>query len=91
MFTGVSDALYLRPRYGAFRQMKGEMPMKRFEDDRYYPTTAPELGVLCSRGTLAQWRHRGVGPPYIRFGNRVLYKGRDLNEWLDERRVETAA
>ena len=71
--------------------MKGEMPMKRFEDDRYYPTTAPELRVLGSRGTLAQWRHRGMGPPYIRFGNRVLYKGRDLNEWLDGKRVKTAA
>ena len=65
--------------------------MQRFEDDRYYPTSAPELRVLGSRGTLAQWRHRGVGPPYIRFGNRVLYEGRALNGWLDAQRVETAA
>ena len=36
--------------------------MTRFEPDRYYPTNAPELAVIATRGTLAQWRHRGYGP-----------------------------
>lgn len=58
--------------------------MRRFDDDRYYLTTAPELAVLATRGTLSQWRHRGEGPPYLRFGNRVLYRGSELNNWLDE-------
>ena len=57
--------------------------MTRFESDRYYRTTDPELEILGTRGTLAQWRHRGEGPSYIRFGNRVLYRGADLNDWLD--------
>ena len=65
--------------------------MHRFEADRYYPTTAPELAVIGTRGTLAQWRHRGEGPPYIRFGNRVLYQGATLNSWLDAHRVEPRA
>ena len=55
-----------------------------FQPDRYYRTDAPELAILASRGTLAQWRHRGEGPRYVRFGNRVLYRGVDLIAWLDD-------
>jgi len=65
--------------------------MTRFEPDRYYPTNAPELAVIATRGTLAQWRHRGYGPPYLRFGNKVLYQGDALNRWLDEHCVEPTA
>ena len=62
--------------------------MKRFDPDRYYKTDDPELCVLGTRGTLSQWRHRGEGPAYIKFGNRVLYEGRAINEWLDARVIE---
>ena len=65
--------------------------MQRFEQDRYYRTDDPALELIGTRGTLAQWRHRGDGPPYVRFGNRVLYRGSDLNEWLDERLVQPTA
>ena len=58
--------------------------MKRFDPDRYYLTTDPELALLATRGTLSQWRHRGEGPPYVKFGNRILYEGRELNRWIDE-------
>ena len=44
--------------------------MTRFKDDQLYPTTAPELEVIATRGTLAVWRHQGKGPGYIRFGKR---------------------
>ena len=59
--------------------------MRRFEPDRYYTTSDPALRVLGARGTLAQWRHRGEGPEYVRFGHRVLYLGSALNAWLDAR------
>ena len=62
--------------------------MMRFEPDKYYRTTDPELGIIATKGTLAQWRHRGEGPPYVRFGNRVLYLGESLNRWLDARVIE---
>ena len=65
--------------------------MKRFEPDKYYRTTDHELGLIATRGTMNQWRHRGYGPRYTRFGNRVLYLGADLNRWLDERVVEPRA
>lgn len=65
--------------------------MNRFQDETYYRTDAPELAVIATRGTLAQWRHRGEGPPYVRFGNRVLYQGAALNAWLDQRVIEPQA
>ena len=57
--------------------------MTRFQDDRYYRTHDTELALVATRGTLAQWRCRGHGPRYIKFGHRVLYLGADLNKWLD--------
>ena len=65
--------------------------MHRFDPERYYKTDAPELAVIATRGTLGQWRHRGYGPRYVRFGNRVLYQGADLNSWLDQRVIEPQA
>ena len=65
--------------------------MNRFEADRYYKTTAPELTIIGTRGTLSQWRHRGYGPSFIRYGNRVLYRGSDLNDWLDSHVIKPQA
>ena len=62
--------------------------MHRFDPNRYYKTHDPELAVLATRGTLTQWRHRGEGPAYLKFGNRVLYHGEKLNAWLDEHEVQ---
>ena len=67
------------------------MRMYRFEEDRYYRTNDPELIVMVTPGTMARWRRLGIGPPYFRFSRRVLYLGRDLNEWLDRNLVETPA
>lgn len=45
--------------------------------------------------TLADWRHRGVGPPFVRLSPRSVRYSRDgLDRWLDDRassRVEVAA
>ena len=65
--------------------------MHRFDDTRYYRTIDPELEIIGTRGTMAQWRCRGEGPPYTRYGNRVLYFGRDLNRFLDSHRVDPRA
>ena len=62
--------------------------MRRFQDDRYYRTNDRELALIATRGTLAQWRHRGYGPRYIKYGHRILYSGADLNRWLDAHVVE---
>ena len=36
--------------------------------------------------TVAQWRSRGVGPPYIRVGRRVRYARLDVELWLAQHR-----
>ena len=65
--------------------------MRRFEDDRYYTTRDSELRLIATPGTMAQWRCRGEGPPFVKYGNRVLYEGQALNEFLDAHRVEPVA
>ena len=65
--------------------------MHRFEDDRYYGTQDPALRLIGTPGTLAQWRHHGRGPEYHRFGHRILYLGRHLNEWIDAHLVRPRA
>lgn len=62
--------------------------MREFDDDRYYLTTDPELELLGSPAAMAQWRKRGKGPRYLRVGRRILYRGRDLNLFLDECVIE---
>lgn len=41
---------------------------------------AEYLGTTPS--VLAQWRHRGIGPRFIKVGRKVMYDMADLNEWL---------
>ncbi len=65
--------------------------MRRFEDDRYYRTSDPELAFVATPGTLSQWRHQGRGPSFHKFGSRILYRGRGLNEWIDAHLIETMA
>ena len=49
--------------------------MKRFEDDRYYLPKDEAMQLIGTPGTLAQWRHLGRGPRYIKYGKRILYLG----------------
>ena len=65
--------------------------MQRFEPDRYYRPADESMRLIATEGSLALWRHKGTGPPYTKFGHRILYFGADLNAWLDARRVEPAA
>ena len=63
--------------------------MKRFDDDHYYRASDPEMRLIAkSPGSLAQMRHRGEGPPHIKVGNRVIYEGKLLNQWLEAHRVD---
>ena len=62
--------------------------MRRFDEERYYLTTDPELLLLGTPAALAKKRSRGEGPTYHKVGKRVLYRGRDLNRFLDECVIE---
>ena len=65
--------------------------MQRFEPDQYYRPADEVMRLIATVDSLALWRLQGKGPPFTKFGHRVLYRGDDLNAWLDEHRVEPAA
>jgi Helix-turn-helix domain len=48
--------------------------------------------LRISTVTLARWRIEGCGPPFRKFGRRVLYARADLISWAEaQRRQSTSA
>ena len=60
-----------------------------FEPDRIYDDYDQELDLIADRARRAQWRHRNVGPSYLKMGRRVKYHGADLNAWIEANRITT--
>lgn len=52
------------------------------------PAAAAELGVKPD--TLKTWRHRGVGPAFVRVGRAIRYQRDDLASFIARQRVEPA-
>ncbi|MCP3971249.1 MAG: MerR family transcriptional regulator [Rhodobacteraceae bacterium] len=59
-----------------------------FDSKRTYILGDPELDVLGTREKLAQWRHRRVGPPWVKIGRKVAYLGTDLNAYIVAQRTD---
>lgn len=54
------------------------------------PQLAEKLGLTPN--TLEKWRLRGEGPAYLRVGeSQVRYDSRDVDAWLDTRRVTSTS
>ena len=60
----------------------------KIDPDMYYRPTAEELRPIGAVQTLARWRCERCGPAYVRSGNRILYKGSDILDWLDANRID---
>ncbi len=60
-----------------------------FDDTRIYVLGDSELSIIGNREKLAQWRHRGCGPSYYTLGRKIVYRGSDLNAWVETQRVAT--
>ena len=47
--------------------------------------TPPQLlqrwNHTVSAATLATWRSRGCGPPFVKIGGKVLYRVTDIETW----------
>ena len=65
--------------------------MQVFQPDRFYKPSDPEMRVIAAEGTLSQWRFRGHGPTYVKFGKRVVYPGAALNDYIAQQTVTPAA
>ena len=62
-------------------------------DERLLSEVEVEAIYGIKRRLLQQWRHRRVGPPFIKLGSSkaspVRYKKRDLEKYLEDNTVET--
>ena len=48
------------------------------------PEAAHYVGI--SESTLAKWRCQGIGPPFMKFGERVVaYDQSELDSWMRSR------
>ena len=50
---------------------------------------ARQLGLQPQ--TLAQWRHKGGGPAYVKLGNRVFYERAVLDAFIADHRLGSTA
>ena len=62
-----------------------------FDPDTLYRTDDPKLKELAPPSTMAHMRSEGRGPAFLKIGGRVLYRGSDLNAWLEEITVRPTA
>ena len=62
-----------------------------FDESALYRSTDPALEIIARPQTWRAWRHRGTGPDYLRIGNRVFYRGADLNHFLESHLIEPSA
>lgn len=53
------------------------------------PSAAKMIGM--SSRTLEKWRTLGEGPPFLKFGRRVLYSRTDLESWIESRRRQSTS
>lgn len=55
--------------------------------------TAREAADYCNLGfsTLAKLRLTGGGPAFSKVGTKVLYNRKDLDAWLDSKRVRSTS
>lgn len=52
------------------------------------PLTEQEAAIRLglTRATLRAWRHRGVGPPFLRLGRAIRYLASDIDAFLGANR-----
>jgi predicted DNA-binding transcriptional regulator AlpA len=55
--------------------------------------TTDEVAVItrATVATVRYWRHLGTGPRSFRLGRRVVYRRRDVEQWLSEREIADAS
>jgi hypothetical protein len=57
----------------------------------FYNTKQTAAFLSISPVTLSRWRIEGLGPPFRKFGRRVLYAREELVDWADsQRRTSTS-
>ncbi|WEV65608.1 helix-turn-helix domain-containing protein [Bifidobacterium sp. ESL0764] len=55
--------------------------------DHIVDTITAQKYIGVSAGTLRNWRSRGLGPRYIKYGRMVRYRIADLNKYVEKHMV----
>jgi hypothetical protein len=62
------------------RQVRRALPWRRIAGYSSESETAKALCVTIR--TLRKWRQRGMGPPWVKIGRRVVYSNESRAAWL---------
>jgi predicted DNA-binding transcriptional regulator AlpA len=88
VFNGNPGDEDTRPRFGSMASMIGVAPL---DPDRKLTTSDLASHVGLSEAAIGQMRVRRTGPPCEKEGRRFLYRGADVNAWVESRqRAERA-
>lgn len=68
---------------GPIEAKEGSASARQIHDDELYTTRNVSGFTKQSPKTLEAWRLKGYGPPYLKIGRLVRYRGRDIRQWLD--------
>jgi predicted DNA-binding transcriptional regulator AlpA len=60
------------------------------DQDRLVDTKEAAAMLSKHPAVLADWRHQGRGPKYVKFGRSVRYRVGDLRTWITDHTVEPA-
>lgn len=61
------------------------------QPDEIIPNEQAAKELNLQPNTLTAWRHRRIGPPYVKIGRQIYYRRHDLAEWLGAQRHEPQA
>lgn len=61
------------------------------DDETLYREAVISKKLECKEKTLQAWRSRGGGPPFVKIGRLVRYRGRDVKQWMDGRTVRSTS
>jgi hypothetical protein len=56
-------------------------------DEPLLPEDEAAREIKVQKQTLAAWRNRNQGPPYVKVGRLVFYRPSHLKQWLESRVV----
>lgn len=63
------------------------------DDNHHLLYSTQELAEIIGStpSTLARWRTKHIGPPWIRLHGRIRYAQQDVNLWLNGRKEDGAS
>lgn len=65
--------------------------VNHLDDETLYGEVVISKQLDCDEKTLQAWRSRGGGPPFVKVGRLVRYRGADVKRWIESRTVRSTS